>query len=122
MGIVIARALARLLAFLHVAYVAFVMTGSAFALRWPWMLWVHLAAIAWAFTTMTTDLGCVLTTWEKSLWRRGGIEPYPEGFLQHHVFRTRFSAEHERRNHVLLGVGAVVVNVLVYGWVFWGRS
>ncbi len=118
----IARALARLLAFLHVAYVVFVMTGSLFSLRWPWMLWLHLAAIVWAFATMTTDLGCVLTTWEKNLWRRGGIEPYPEGFLQHHVFRTVFPAEHERRNHVLMGVGAVLLNVLVYGWLWLGRG
>ena len=117
-----ARVLARFLAFLHVAYVAFVVTGSLFALRWPWMLWVHLAAIAWAFATMTTDLGCVLTTWEKDLWRKGGIEPYPEGFLQHHVFRTTFAPEVERRNHVLLGVGAVLLNVLVYGWLFLRRG
>lgn len=118
----IARALARLLAFLHVAYVVFVVTGSLFALRWPWMLWVHIAAIVWAFATMTTDLGCVLTTWEKTLWRRGGIEPYPEGFLQHHVFRTKFSKEHEKRNHVSLGVLALVFNVVAYYFVWRQRG
>ena len=100
---------------------AFVAAGSLVVLRWPSLWWLHAFAIVWAFATMTTDLGCVLTTWEKDLWRRGGREPYPEGFLQHHVFRTKFAPEKERRNHVLLGVGAVLLNVLVYGWVFLRR-
>jgi hypothetical protein len=108
------RALARVVAALHVAFVLFVMLGSLLVLRWPALLWLHLLSVVWAATTLAFDLGCPLTPWEKSLWRRGGRAPYSEGFLQHHVLRTLASPEHSRRNHIAIGVGVLVLNVTVY--------
>jgi hypothetical protein len=115
------RLLARAVAGVHVAYVVFVLLGSLLVLRWPQLMPVHLAAVVWAGLTLIFDFGCPLTPWEKQLWIRGGVEPYPEGFLQHHVLRTRFGAENERRNHALLGAAAILLNVLVYAVVLRGR-
>lgn len=117
-GGMIHRVLARFLVLIHVAYVAFVVLGSLMVLRWPGLIWFHLAAVAWAFGTLAFDLGCPLTPSEKASWRRGGIEPYPEGFLQHHVLRIRFSAEHSRRNHTIIGLLVVAFNAAVYWAVF----
>ena len=108
------RLLARTVAGVHVAYTLFVVLGSLLVLRWPQLMLFHLAAVAWAGVTLILDLGCPLTPWEKQLWARGGTEPYPEGFLQHHVLRTRFSQENERRNHALLGSAAILLNAVVY--------
>ena len=110
------RLLARLMVAFHTAYVAFVVAGGLLVLRWPDLMWVHIAAVLWAFATLAFDFGCPVTPWEKSLWRLGGVEPYPEGFLQHHILRLRFSAEHSRRNHTLVGVLALLLNAVVY-WV-----
>src|SRR5437762_10066303 len=85
------RALARLVVLAHSAFVAFVVFGSLLVLRWPSLMWVHVAAVLWAAATLAFDLGCPLTPWEKTQWRLGGVEPYPEGFLQHHVLRARVS-------------------------------
>lgn len=112
------RALARTIAAVHITYVVFVVAGSLLVLRWPSLVWAHVACIAWAFATMTTDLGCYLTTWEKSLWRRGGREPYPEGFLQHHVLHVIFPAEESRKAHIKLGVAVVVLNAGVYAFIY----
>lgn len=109
------RMLARLMIAIHVAYVAFVVFGSLLVLRWPGVMWAHFVAVVWAFLTLVFDLGCPVTPWEKAFWRRGGVEPYSEGFLQHHILRTRFSAEHSRRNHTVIGVMVLVINVAVYG-------
>ena len=114
------RLLARAVATLHVAYVVFVLAGSVLALKWPQLMWVHLAAVIWAGLTLIFDLGCPLTPWEKRFWKLGGIEPYPEGFLQHHVLKTRFDSAHERRNHALLGGLAIVINAIVYYGAFKG--
>lgn len=108
------RLLARAVATVHVSYVVFVMLGSLLVLRWPALLWVHLLAVVWAAATMMFDLGCPLTPWEKTFWRRGGRKPYDEGFLQHHVLRTRFDPANSRRNHMLLGAFALVLNSIVY--------
>ena len=115
------RTVARLIITVHVAYVAFVVFGSLLVLRWSGLMWLHLAAVAWAFGTLALDLGCFLTPWEKASWTRGGIEPYPEGFLQHHILRTRFSAEHSRRNHIVLGVLVLALNAAVYSTVLLRR-
>lgn len=108
------RALARFVVAMHVTYVAFVILGGLLVIRWPGLMWLHLAAVAWAFATLQFDLGCPLTPWEKAFWRRGGREPYPEGFLQHHILHTRFTAEHSRRNHIVLGIALVVLNAALY--------
>ena len=108
------RLLARAVAALHIGYVVFVLLGSLLALIWPQLMWVHLLAVTWAGLTLNFDLGCPLTPWEKRFWRMGGVEPYPEGFLQHHILRMRFDPAHERRNHALLGAFAVGLNVVIY--------
>ncbi|MEO5590196.1 MAG: DUF2784 domain-containing protein [Gemmatimonadaceae bacterium] len=113
------RLLARTVAAVHITYTVFVVVGSLLVLVWPSLLWAHLIAVLWAGATLGFDLGCPLTPWEKRFWRNGGVEPYPEGFLQHHVLHTRFDPATERRNHILLGSGAVLFNVLVYLGVWW---
>ncbi len=112
------RMLARLVGLIHGGYVVFVVLGSLLAFRWPALIWVHIAAVLWAFLTLVFDLGCPLTPWEKALLKRGGIEPYPEGFVEHHILRTRFTAAHSRIIHIVLGALALVLNVVVYGVFF----
>ncbi len=106
--------LAYFLAATHVAYVFFVLLGGLLVLAWPRMLPFHIASVIWAGATMIGDLGCPITSWEKSALRRGGREPYPEGFLQHHVLRTRFDPGNARRNHIILGAIAIALNLAVY--------
>jgi len=108
------RLLAYSLAGLHIAYVLFVLGGALLVLVWPQLVWLHLAAVAWAGGTMLFDLGCPITVWEKSSLRKGGREPYEEGFLQHHVLRIRFDAARTRRNHIVLGLAAIGLNLLIY--------
>jgi len=113
--------LARAVATVHTGYVVFVVLGSILVLLWPALLWVHVVAVAWAVLTMLFDFGCPLTPWEKRFWRLGGVEPYEEGFLQHHVLRTRFDPAHSRRNHIILGGVVLVLNLVVYAVLFRGR-
>ncbi|MEJ7760642.1 MAG: DUF2784 domain-containing protein [Gemmatimonadaceae bacterium] len=117
-GAVSWRILARGIAGIHIAYVLFVIAGSLLVLISPALMWIHLAAVAWAFATMTFNLGCPLTPWEKQSWLRGGRVPYDEGFLQHHILRSRFDPAHSRRNHIVLGALVLLINLLVYALIF----
>jgi hypothetical protein len=112
------RLLARTVAALHIAYTLFVLAGSLLVLIWPRLIWVHLIAVAWAGLTLMFDFGCPLTPWEKRSWRMGGVEPYDEGFLQHHILKTRFDPAHSRRNHIILGAFAILLNAAIYFLVF----
>ena len=112
------RALARTVATLHTAFVVFVVFGSVLVAQWPGLLWIHLLAVTWAGLTLMFDLGCPLTPWEKQLWEMGGVTPYDDGFLQHHVLRKQINPAKERRNHIVLGASAIVLNVVIYLFVF----
>ena len=113
------RVLARGIVALHVAYVIFAVLGGLLVLRWPSLLIVHVLAVLWALATLLLDFGCWLTQWEKALWRRGGVEPYPEGFLQHHVLHSNFTAERSRLYHAMLGAAVLALNVAVYSFFVW---
>ena len=113
------RLLARVVSSLHTAFALFVVLGGLLVLRWPSLLLAHLLALLWAVATLSCDLGCYLTHWEKALWRRGGVEPYAEGFLQHHILRSQFSPERSRRAHLVLGAMVLALNVAVYSLLVW---
>jgi hypothetical protein len=108
------RVLAAALAAFHVGYVLFVLFGALLTLVWPRVIWLHLAAVAWAGGTMIGNLGCPVTDWEKHALRRAGREPYSEGFLQHHVLRRRFDEGSQRKAHIILGAVAIAINVAIY--------
>ena len=108
------RILAAVLAAFHIAYVVFVLFGALLVLVWPLAIWIHLASVLWAAGTMLGNLGCPVTTWEKEALRRSGQNPYAEGFLQHHVLRRTFTPGNERRNHILLGILAIGLNIGIY--------
>jgi hypothetical protein len=108
------RLLARTVAGIHLAYTLFVVFGVLLVWKWPQLMLFHLATVTWAGLVLMLDLGCPLTPMEKRLWARGGVEPYAEGFVQHHVLKTRFSEDHDRRNHFLLGAAAILLNAAAY--------
>ncbi|MDB4914350.1 MAG: hypothetical protein JWM95_1994 [Gemmatimonadetes bacterium] len=111
------RALARTFAALHVVFALFVMLGGLLVLRWPWLLWLHILAILWAAATLSLDLGCPLTAWEKFCLRRSGIEPYEEGFVVHYLGRAHLTGKGSQLFHITLGVGAIVLNVIIYTFI-----
>ena len=115
------RAFARTVAATHIAYTVFVILGSILVLAWPQLMWVHVAAVVWAGLTLMFDFGCPLTPWEKQFLKKGGVEPYEEGFLQHHILRTRFDPAHSRRNHIAIGAAAIAFNAIVYYFILTRR-
>jgi hypothetical protein len=108
------RLLARFFATLHIAFALFVVFGGLLVLHWPRLFWFHIAAIVWAAATLSLDLGCPLTAWEKSFSRRAGIEPYPEGFVAHYLGRANLSPNGSKVFHIALGVGAISLNMIIY--------
>jgi len=69
----------------HLAYLAFIPAGGMFALRWPRLTWLHVAAVALGLVSITIHFDCPLTTWEQSLRRHGGQRPYTNGFVDHYL-------------------------------------
>jgi len=112
------RVLADVVLVLHLLFVAFVVAGGLSVLRWPWMAWLHLPALAWGATVEFTGWICPLTPLENLLRRSGGEAGYQGGFIEHYLMPVLYPAGLTRDTQLLLGLGLAGVNLIVYLLVF----
>ncbi len=106
----------------HLLFVLFVVGGGLLVLRWRRVAWVHLPCAAWGAVVELTGWVCPLTPLEGALRRRAGEAAYTGSFLQHYVGEVLYPVNLTRSVQVALGVGVVLLNACVYGWVLWRRE
>ena len=76
---------AEAMAVLHLALIAFVLTGSLLALRWPRVLWLHVPVALAILAIYASGSDCPLTTLELWLRERAGETGYDGGFIGHYL-------------------------------------
>ncbi len=106
---------------LHVAFIVFVVLGAALAARWRWLALVHVPAAAWGFFVELTGRVCPLTYAENYLRIRAGQSGYAESFIEHHLLAIIYPAGLTREVQVVLAAVVVIINVAIYGWLFYRR-
>lgn len=119
------RLLADLVLVVHFLFVVFVVVGGFLVLRWGRVAWVHLPSVLWGAAIEFRNGVCPLTPLEKFFRVRGGQEVYEHGFVENYLLPIVYPAGMTREIQLALGVGALVVNVAIYGWVLrsrWKRS
>ena len=114
------RLLADAVLLTHAAFVAFVMLGGLLALRWPKIAWVHLPVVAWGAGIEFTGGICPLTPLENHLRALADQQGYAGGFIEHYLFGLLYPEGLTRNLQLALGLLAVLVNVIVYAWI-WRR-
>jgi uncharacterized protein DUF2784 len=77
--------LADVVMVVHLAFILFVAVGALLAWRWPWLVWLHVPAVAWGVGIIALGYECPLTPLEKWLRRRAGDEGYEGGFVDRYV-------------------------------------
>ena len=105
----------------HFGFVLFVLLGGLLALRWRWVVWAHLPAALWGIAIEFAGWICPLTPLENHLRRQAGEAGFSGGFIAHHLLPALYPAGMTRGDQIVLGVFALVVNVLVY-WRVLARS
>ena len=106
--------LAGVVVVVHLAFVAFVVTGGVVVLRWPRVAWVHVPAALWGAMIAFRGWICPLTPLENWLRARGGGTPYETGFLEHYLVPILYPVAMTRGLQIATGVFVVSVNALVY--------
>lgn len=112
----IARMAADLVLVVHAGFVLFVVLGGVVVLRWPRVAWVHAPSAVWGALIEFFGWGCPLTPLEKWLRRAAGQAGYEGGFIEHYVIWWLYPHELTRGHQIVLGLGVLLVNLLVY-WV-----
>ena len=110
LGCVVDAALADVVVVLHFAFLLFVALGGFLAWRWPWVIWIHVPAVAWALGLVAIGYDCPLTPLEEWFRRRAGEQVAEGGFVDRYIEDVIYP---ERYTALLRAV--VVVAVLV-GW------
>lgn len=114
------RILADLVLILHFAFIVFVLAGGLFALRWRWAPVVHLPAAFWGAAIAVAGQTCPLTPLENALRRTAGAEGYSGGFIEHYLVAVIYPAGLTYQLQLVVAAVVVLVNVLVYAFV-WRR-
>ncbi len=112
----IARVAADVVLVVHAGFVLFVVLGGVIVLRWPRAAWVHLPAAVWGAVIEFFGWVCPLTPLEKWLRRAAGQAGYEGGFIEHYVTSWLYPQGLARGHQIVLGLGVLLVNVLIY-WV-----
>ena len=76
---------ADLVAIVHAAFIVFLLVGGFLAWRWPWLVWVHLPAVAVTVLIFLLGADCPLTDIETHLRRDAGEPAYRDGFIAHYL-------------------------------------
>lgn len=108
------RVLADLVLVVHLAFVVFAILGGLLALRWRWMPWLHLPAVAWGVAVELAGWICPLTPLENSLRQAGGGTAYAGDFIHHYLVPLLYPAALTRLEQIVLGAGLFFVNAVVY--------
>jgi hypothetical protein len=116
------RWLADAVVLFHGAFVAFVIVGAFLALRWPWIVWLHVPAAVWGVLIEFADWTCPLTPLENSLRARAGEAGYSGDFIQHYLLQALYPDGLTVQTRWILGGVALGVNLVGYGLFFLSRA
>ncbi len=104
----------------HLLFIVFAVGGGLLALRWRWMPWLHLPALAWGATVEFTGWICPLTPLENALRQAGGAAGYAESFTERYLLPLIYPGALTRELQFVLGGTLLLFNAVVYALV-WRR-
>jgi hypothetical protein len=108
------RALADLVLILHLLFILFVVGGGFLALRWRWLVWLHLPCAVWGGLVELAGWYCPLTPLENELRRAGGATGYSGSFVAHYLLTLIYPIGLTRGVQFALGAVVVLVNGVAY--------
>jgi len=86
---------AAVVAFLHMAFLVYMVVGGFLALyRFAW-IWPSIGVTIYSVYVTLTDFTCPATTLEKWLLEEGGRTPYEGSFTAHYLRDTLYPAQYE---------------------------
>jgi hypothetical protein len=113
------RLLADAVLLLHALFILFAVLGGFGVWRWPRIAWLHLPAAAWAAWVISAGWICPLTPLENALRRNAGEAGYSSSFVEHYLTGLIYPEGLTRPMQIALGLGVLLLNAGVYGFVVW---
>jgi len=110
----ICRLLAELTLAVHLLFIIFAALGACMVWRWRGLAWLHVPCAVWAGAVAVGGWICPLTHLEIRLWQCAGEAGYAAGFVAHYLLPLIYPEALTRELQVVLGLGVLGLNALVY--------
>jgi hypothetical protein len=111
------RILADITLVAHFAFILFVALGGLLVARRRWVAWIHIPTALWGALITLVGWTCPLTPLENHFRRLGGQAGYTGSFIEAYLISVIYPRGISERGWLALGIGVVVVNLVIYGWV-----
>lgn len=115
------RFLADAVLMLHLVFIFFVIFGALLLLRYPRLIWLHLPAVLWGAAIEFNNWLCPLTPLENHFRALGSELPYAGDFIAHYLMPLVYPATLTRGMQLLLGIGCLALNALIYALLYWKK-
>jgi len=116
------RILADVLVVVHLIFIAFVLLGGVFVVKWRYLSVVHIPAVLWAAWVEYQGWICPLTPLENWFRQKAGIGGYQRSFIDHYLVPVLYPAALNREWQMVLGTIVLLLNVTIYSWVWHSRK
>ena len=113
-----AEVVADLIVILHFAFIVFVVLGGLLALKWRKAALLHIPCALWGVLIEVCGWICPLTPLEHRFREASGDSTYAGGFVDHYIMPLVYPADLTRTVQLVLAAAVLLINLLVYGWVF----
>lgn len=102
---------------LHLTFVLFVVFGALLVMRFLWLAFLHLPAVAWgAFIEISGGI-CPLTYVENDLRQRAGSAGLEAGFIEHYIYSLLYPPGLTRNVQLVLAGFVLCLNSALYAWI-----
>ena len=102
---------------IHLGFVLFVLLGGLLILKWRWMAWAHVPAVAWGVAIEFGGWICPLTPLENHLRERAGEAAYGGDFVARYLLPVMYPEGLTREAQIALGLAALLFNAAIYALV-----
>ena len=109
---------ADVLVIVHLAFIVFVMLGGLLLLKWRWLIYLHLPAVAWGILVELFGWLCPLTPLEQHFRILAGETGYSGGFVQHYLLPVIYPAGLTREVQILIAISVIAINLAIYSMIY----
>jgi len=107
---------------IHLAFIVFAVLGAVLIIWKHWVLWLHLPAFLWAVWIEITGGICPLTPLENWLRIKAGQGGYEGDFVATYLLPILYPASLTRNVQLILAMVVIVINIAIYGSIFYKRN
>ena len=113
---------AEIVVLIHLGFVVFAVLGAVLIIWRRWIIWLHLPAFLWAVWIEITGGICPLTPLENWLRIKGGQGGYEGDFVATYLLPVLYPAGLTRNVQFILAMMVIVINVAIYGSIFYKHN